>query len=98
VKINLKIRNSGQIRSLSLKAIPKRIEQKRKIKMNTTYILWATAPGDPDWAEQIITETTDKNHLVNAERWAQSCGFRNLRTLEHHTGDKPDFTRIINQI
>ena len=49
-------------------------------------------------AEQIITETTDKAHLANAERWAQSCGFRNLRTLEHHTGDKPDFTRIINQI
>lgn len=95
MKINLKIRNSGQIRSLSLKAIPKRIEQKRKIKMNTTYILWATAPGDPDWAEQIITETTDKNHLVNAELWAKSEGFRNIRISEHKTGDKPDFIKAI---
>lgn len=60
-----------------------------------TYVLWGTAPGDPDWAEQIITETTNESHVEKAEQWARSKGFRNIRTIEHKTGDKPDFIKTI---
>lgn len=59
-----------------------------------TYVLWGTKKGDPSYAEQILTETKDKEHLARAKKWAVDNDFTGLRVLVHKEGDKPDFSNI----
>jgi len=47
--------------------------------MKTIYILYANKPGNPDYLEDIITETTDLKHLEAAKKWAADNGFISLR-------------------
>jgi uncharacterized protein YutE (UPF0331/DUF86 family) len=54
------------------------------------YILWGVAKDDPDWYEQIITNTSNKELLPKAEEWAKRNGFRNLRIAEYN-GEKPEY-------
>jgi len=57
--------------------------------------LWATIIGAPDWQEELITSTTDPEHLRKAKQWALDNGFDRLREKEF-TGEMPDFTKTLN--
>jgi hypothetical protein len=60
------------------------------------YVLWATKFGEPGWKEELITSTTDKEHLERARVWALANGFHRLRVMEYR-GEKPDFTGAITK-
>ncbi len=53
--------------------------------MKTIYILYANKPGNPDYLEDIITETTDLKHLEAAKKWAADNGFISLRIVPGKT-------------
>ena len=42
---------------------------------STVYVLYARRPDMPDHLEDIITETTDLDHLDKAQLWATANGF-----------------------
>ena len=58
------------------------------------YILWAVKIEDEDWQEQLITSTTDKQHLEKAKTWALANGFNRLR-VGTYNGEAPDFTKTL---
>jgi hypothetical protein len=58
------------------------------------YILWATKKGNPEYMEQLITETTSLEHLSEAKSWAIQNGYEKLRVMEYN-GEAPDFTQTI---
>jgi len=43
------------------------------------YILYAKKPNQPDYLEEIITETKSLSHLEKAKKWATKNGFVSLR-------------------
>jgi hypothetical protein len=63
----------------------------------TEFVLWATRIGAESWQEDLITSTTDKDHLSKAKAWALANGFTNLRVSKFTEGDKPDFAGTINK-
>ncbi len=58
-------------------------------------ILFAVKKGDPDWAEQLITEHPDK--IAAAQKWAAANGFDRFRVLEFKENEKPNFIGTINK-
>jgi hypothetical protein len=54
------------------------------------YILWARKQGEPDWMEEVITETKDKKQLEKSKAWAKANGYEDLRVMEYN-GEAPDF-------
>jgi len=63
--------------------------------MQTERILWAVKTGDPDYAESVITSTTDPARIAAARAWAESNGFDRFRESTY-SGEAPDFTATIN--
>ena len=59
------------------------------------YTLWAHKIGQEEWAEDVITSTTDVVHLENAKIWATANGFDRLRVIKFDF-EKPDFVKAIN--
>lgn len=55
--------------------------------------LWATRVGEPDWKEDIITSTTDSEHLAKARAWAEANGFDRLREVEFRIEDARNWAR-----
>lgn len=53
-----------------------------------TKVLFAVKIGEPDWAEQLVTEVEDHIHL--AAEWAVANGFDRLRVAVIDDG-MPDF-------
>jgi hypothetical protein len=52
-------------------------------------ILWAVKQGEPDWAEQIITE--NESRFDEAKKWAEANGFDRFRIAEIDMSKKPKF-------
>lgn len=52
-------------------------------------ILWATKIGDPNWAEQLITENEAK--IPDAIKWCELNGFDRIRIAEIDLNKKPNF-------
>ena len=63
--------------------------------MKTIYILYANKPGNPDYLEDIITETTDLKHLEAAKKWAADNGFISLRVHEFRYSHN-DFNNMVS--
>jgi hypothetical protein len=59
----------------------------------STRCLWATKKGEPDYAEQLITEVAER--IPAASEWAKANGFDRLRVSEFD-GSAPDFSRTIS--
>ena len=60
-------------------------------------ILWATRIGEPDWKEELITDTQDL--IEPAMKWAKENGFDRIRISVFDTEEKPDplmFVKAIN--
>ena len=57
-------------------------------------ILWATKIGEPDHAEQLITEQHDQ--IEPASKWAVENGFDRLRIADINMAEVPDFTNNLN--
>ena len=64
--------------------------------MQTEFVLWAVKIGEPDWAEDVITATTDPKRVEAAKEWAIANGFDRLR-LGTFNGEAPDFAATINR-
>lgn len=63
--------------------------------MQKTYtILWAVKIGDPDWAEQVITQRSYK--IEEAKQWATENGFDRFRVSTLDMTEKPDFSSTLN--
>lgn len=60
-------------------------------------VLWGTRKGDPEWMEQLITSTSDPNHLEKAKQWAKENDFVNLRTSILDGSTPPSFAKTINR-
>lgn len=56
-------------------------------------ILFAVKVGEPDYAEQLITEV--ESRIPAASEWAKSPGFDRLRVAEIADGP-PDFRKVLN--
>jgi len=63
--------------------------------MTKEFVLWGREDGTPEWAEQLITATTDRAHLEKARAWARAHGFVALRVSEYR-GEAPDFRNVFN--
>jgi hypothetical protein len=63
--------------------------------MKTIYVLYANKPGNPDYLEDIITETTDLNHLEKAKKWAADNGFISLR-IHKFRYSQNDFNHMVS--
>lgn len=59
-------------------------------------ILWGVKVGDEDWAEQLITATSNKAHLNKAKEWALKNGFNRLRVGKFTDGEMPNFIGTIS--
>jgi len=57
-------------------------------------ILWAVKIGDPDWAEQVITQRSYK--IEEAKQWATNNGFDRLRVSTLDMTEKPNFNSTLN--
>lgn len=64
--------------------------------MKPISVLWATKIGDPDWKEQIITETFNDEYLERAKVWAVENGFDRLRVLDYRKGEVYNFLKTLN--
>lgn len=58
------------------------------------FVLWGRKPDEEDWKEELITSTSDKEHLKKAEEWAKEQGFI-TRISKLNLSEKPDFVRTI---
>lgn len=58
-------------------------------------VLWGTKIGEPDWAEEIITE--DPTQIEKAKKWAEANGYDRLRISTINMNEKPDFTKAIKK-
>jgi hypothetical protein len=58
-------------------------------------VLWATKKGEPDWAEQMITDKPDR--IEDAKKWALANGFDRIRISKIDMSEKPDFTKVFNK-
>lgn len=58
-------------------------------------VLWAYKKGQTRDDEQVITSTTDPEHLAKAKEWAKANGFTGFRTSVID-GKIPDFVGAIN--
>lgn len=58
-------------------------------------ILFGVKVGEPDWAEQIITEQEDK--IPHAREWAIKNGFDRLRVAEIDD-NPPDFAGTVKKL
>ena len=56
-------------------------------------ILFAVRIGEPDWAEVLITEQSDK--IGQASEWALANGFDRLRVADVDLASPPDFTPTV---
>lgn len=63
--------------------------------MKTQQILWAVKIGDPDYAEQILTDKPER--FEAAKQWAKANGFDRFRISEIDLDTKPDFTKTLNK-
>ncbi len=57
--------------------------------MNYNFILWGRKPNDPDWKDDIITETVHQYRLQNLIKWAKDSGYIGLRIMvfNNNTGE-----------
>jgi hypothetical protein len=62
--------------------------------MKTEYILWGRKAGEQDLDERLITCTTDKEHLINAQKWANENGYT-VQRVSTWNGERPDFVNVI---
>jgi hypothetical protein len=60
--------------------------------MKTIKILFAVKVGEPDYAEQLITEV--ESRIPAASAWAKLNGFDRLRVAVIE--GTPDFTKVLN--
>lgn len=58
-----------------------------------TRALFAVRQGEPDWAEQLITEVAER--IPAARAWALANGFDRLREIEVDDTTPPDFTKVL---
>lgn len=57
-------------------------------------ILWAVKIGEPNWAEEVITE--DESQIEQAKTWAEQNGYDRFRIANIDINTKPDFIGAIN--
>ena len=57
-------------------------------------VLWAVKIGEPNWAEQMITN--DASKIEEAKAWAEKKGFDRFR-IANIDDEKPDFTKTIKK-
>jgi hypothetical protein len=58
-------------------------------------VLWATKIGEPDYAEQLITEVPER--IEAAKQWALANGFDRLRVATIDLGQVPDFAATVRR-
>ena len=56
-------------------------------------VLWAVRVGEPDWAEEIITEVAER--IPAASEWARANGFDRLRVADVDLTTPPDFAGTV---
>ena len=56
-------------------------------------ILFAVKVGDPDWAEQLITE--NEQDIPAASKWAKENGFDRLRIAKIDLSTPPNFAETV---
>lgn len=60
-------------------------------------VLYAVKKGEPDWAEQIITEYEDR--IVAARKWASENGFDRFRIATYSDElEFPDFAGTVRKL
>lgn len=57
-------------------------------------VLFAVKVGEPDWAEQLITE--QENRIEEARKWAGENGFDRFRIAEIDLSTPPDWAKTVN--
>jgi hypothetical protein len=62
-------------------------------QMMKVKILYATKIGEPEYAEQLITEV--ESRIPDATRWATANGFDRIRVAEVDLEAKPDFAATV---
>lgn len=60
------------------------------------YVLWGRRPDDPEWAETILTATTDKARIEAIKARAAADGWIDLRVSTFHPGGPVDFAGTVN--
>jgi len=68
-----------------------------KIEKGDWFILYGNKPNQPDYLEEIITQTQDLEHLEKAKKWAEENGYVSFRVATH--GDRfteKEFQRMID--
>lgn len=58
------------------------------------WVLWACRKGAEEWQAELITSTSDKEHLAKARVWAEANGFDRFR-VSSFDGEKPDFVKAM---
>ena len=57
-------------------------------------VLWGVKNGAPSWQEEVITETTNPDHIREARKWAEANGFDRFR-VQTLDGERPDFVGAV---
>jgi hypothetical protein len=57
-------------------------------------VLYGTKVGQPDWAEDILTN--NPAHLLQAKAWAEANGFNRLRVYKVDLSRAPNFAVALN--
>lgn len=60
----------------------------------TVKVMYATKIGEPDYAEQLLTE--NEAFFPQAREWAQANGFDRFRIAEYDLDTPPDFAAAVN--
>ena len=63
--------------------------------MKKETVLFAVKKGEPDWAEQVITNRLHK--IKEAKEWAVENGFDRLRVAEIDMETPPDFLSAVKK-
>lgn len=60
------------------------------------YCLWGRRPSDPEWAEVLLTATTDPARIEQVKTLAAADGFVALRVSTFDPGEPVDFAATLN--
>jgi hypothetical protein len=64
-------------------------------KEQMEYVVWGVRDGDPDWAESVLLETTDRDEAEQYSQLMLEQGYSSTRVMTFG-GERPDFIRAIN--
>ena len=59
------------------------------------YIVWARKASDPEWMEEVVTETTSITRADHDKHCLEENGY--IARILTFNMEKPDFTKIFNK-